>query len=140
MPQAHNWYSASAEGVIAALWMADAMKVALMKPTFVPDRDAQKLWSDISAQEVASGSGYTTGGQALTGKATVYDPASDTTHLKADNGVWPGSTFDTSYAVVYDSTTGVLWSIVDFGGMKGVSNGQFVINWDVVGLLDLVAP
>ena len=137
----HDWYSASGGGILSALWLADQMKVALMKPTFVPDRDVQKVFADIAAQELAAGAGYTAGGAVLANKATNYDAAADRTNLVADDVTWgPGATFDTGFAVVYDNTsaTKILWSVVNFEGTKSVVNGVFTLDWAAVGLLYIV--
>jgi hypothetical protein len=109
----HDWYSASGEGLLATLWMANPMKVALLKPTYVPNRDTHKVWTDISAHEVV-GAGYTAGGQVLATKATPYDPANDRTDFRSADTTWgPGATFLAHYAVVYDDS-GVkpLWSLL----------------------------
>lgn len=125
--------------MIGALWTANPLKVALLKSTFVPNRDTQKLWSDISGQEIV-GTGYTAGGQALSGKSTSYDATGDRTNLLAADSNWgPGATFDAAYAAIYDSSGGVLWSLVDYEGIKSVSNGTFTIDWSTVGLLYVAA-
>src|SRR5262245_5339778 len=104
--------------------MSQPMKVALMKPTFVPNRDTQMLWSAISSQEVAAGGPYTAGGLTLASKSTNYDAPNDRTNLvAADTIIGPGLTVDTAFAVVYDSSTGALWSLVDFEGTKSISSG-----------------
>jgi hypothetical protein len=137
----HNWYAQSGEGLLAALWTANAMKVMLLKPTYTPDRDNHKVYTDISAQEVANGGGYTTGGLALTTRTAVYNASTDSTDLKADDSVWgPGATFDAAYAAIYDNGgTKPLWSLVDFGGTKSVAAGTFTIDWLTAGLLQLIA-
>ena len=136
----HDWYAASAEALIAGLWLAQEKRVALLHPSFVPNRDTQKVWTDVVASEI-SGPGYTAGGLVLANKAAVYDSANDRTDLKADDSVWgPGATFDAGYAVVYDTTgTKPLWSLVDFEGSKSVTDGTFLIDWQTIGLLYLIA-
>jgi hypothetical protein len=136
----HRWFYKSGEGLLAALWLADEMKVALMVPTFVPDPDVHDNWSDVAGSEVA-GPGYTAGGLVLTGKAAPYTTATDRTDLQAADSVWgPGATFSTRYAVVYDNTPAgkPLWSYVDFEATKDVDNGTFTIDWSSVSLLHLV--
>ena len=136
----HNWFSKSGESVLAALWVANPIKVMLMKPTFTPDRDVQLVYTDISAQEI-TGTGYTAGGLALTTRTAVYSAASDRTDLTADDSVWgPGATFDAAFAVVYDSSgSKPLWSLVNFEGTKSVAAGTFTIDWNSAGLLYLAA-
>jgi hypothetical protein len=116
------------------------MNVALMKPTFTPDRDVQKVWADISAQEVAAGGGYTAGGKVLANLSQNYDAPTDRTNLVADDTTWgPGATFDTAFAVVYQNVgSKPLWSVVDFEGTKSIVNGVFTLDWASVGLLYVV--
>ena len=135
----HQWFAASGGGLVANLWTANALKVCLLKPTYVIDSDNQKLYTDISAQEV-TGTGYTAGGLTLASKTVVYDPATDRTNLICNDSVWgPGATFDCAYAAIYDSGgTKPLWSIVNFEETKSVSNGSFTIDWASVGTLYVV--
>lgn len=42
-------------------------KLALVANTLNPDDDTIEVWADVSANELANGGGYTTGGGALTG-------------------------------------------------------------------------
>lgn len=116
------------------------MKIALMKPTFVPNRDTQKVYADISAQELATSPGYTVGGLTLTTKSTPYDSATDRTNLVADDPVWgPGATFDTAFAVVYDNSgTKPLWGLVDFEATKSVANGTFTLDFPLTGFLYVI--
>jgi hypothetical protein len=141
MPSPQNWYSASAEAILGTLWLANPMKVALMQPGFVPNRDTQKVWADIAASELAAGGGYTAGGITLANKSTPYDSTTDTSHLYADDVSWgPPATFAAAFAVVYDNSgTKPLWSLIDFQGTKSVAAGTFTIDFDALGLLDIVA-
>jgi len=132
----HDWFTASGGGLLATMWMANPLTVALMKPTFVPNIDTQKVWTDVAAQELAAGGGYTSPGQVLASKSQNYDAANDRTNLLAADSVWSGATFQTSFAVVYDNSGAKpLWSIVDFEGLKDVAGGVFTIDWAAVGLL-----
>jgi len=131
----HDWYPASGGGLLATMWMANPMKVALLKATYVPDPDLHKVWADISAQEI-TGTGYTAGGQALTGKAQNYDAAQDRVNLICADNTWTGATFQTAYAAVYDdSGSKPLWSLVNFQATKDVTAGVFTIDWQTVGTL-----
>ena len=112
-----------------------------MKPTFVPNPDTQKVYADISAQEVAASGPYVAGGITLTTRAQSYDAANDRTNLTADDTViGPGFTGDSAYAVVYDSSGAKpLWSLVDFEGTKSVAAGTLTIDWASLALLYIVA-
>ena len=132
----HDWFPAGGGSVIGTLWVANPITVALLKPTYVPDPDAHKVWADVSAQEI-TGAGYTSGGVALTGKGQSYDPTTNRNNLTAADSQWgPGATFQAGFAVVYDvAGAKALWSLVDFEGMKDVADGVFIIDWAAVGLL-----
>jgi hypothetical protein len=139
----HNWYGQSGGGLIANLWLANALKCALLDPSFVPNLDTQKVFADVAAHEVVGGGGvYVAGGLPLANKATNYDAPNNRTNLIADNLSWgPGATFDAAYAVVYDNGgTKPLWSLIDFQGTKSVANGVFAIDWAAVGALYVLAP
>jgi hypothetical protein len=131
----HDWFPNSGGNLIKNLWLANALKVALLKPTFVPAPDTQTSWGMIAADEI-TGPGYTAGGVLLANKTGVYDPALDRTNLLADDSVWNAATFDTGFAVIYDTGAGnPLWSLVDFEGVKSVVGGVFTIDWAAVGAL-----
>jgi hypothetical protein len=134
----HQWMPAGGGGgILAALWNADPMTVALLRPGFVPNYDAQKVWADIAASELAAGGGYAAGGVVLTGKATPYNAAGDQYDLQAADVTWgPGATFDAAFAVIYDNTgSKPLWSMIDFEGTKSVVGGTFTIDFAAAGVL-----
>jgi len=136
----HNWFTASAEGLLANIWLANPMTVMLMRPGFVPNIDTQKVYADISANEVPAGTGYVAGGNALTGKLAPYTAASDRTDFIANDPSWgPGATFDAAFAVIYDNSgTKPLWSCIDFQGTKSVSAGTFTLDFPSTGMLYMV--
>lgn len=92
-------------------------------------------YSDISANELASGSGYTTGGNTLASKS-VTEAA--TTKWDANDRAWTSATFTAYHAVIYDtSVTNDLIASIDFGGAKAVVAGTFTIQWDSDGIITL---
>lgn len=84
-------------------------------------------YSSMGTDEVASGGGYTTGGQALTNVTPlVTDPVAYTTF--GANPSWTSATFSSDGAEIYNtsnanSTVGV-WS---FGGTQSVTSGTFTV-------------
>ncbi len=89
-----------------------------------------------TANQVANGNGYTTGGAAITistgmpssgtGQGVAYVDFTDTT--------WATSTITARWAVVYDdnATTPVANAaliVLDFGSNKSSSSGDFTIQW-----------
>lgn len=139
----HKWGYAGVQGILGAIWLANPMKVALMKPAWVPNYDAAMSFSALqAANEIAAGTGYVAGGLALAGKAAPYDGAADRTNLQAVDSVWgPGATFGPmGFAALYDDShvNKLIWSVVDFEGSKSVDNGTFTIDWAAISLLHLV--
>jgi hypothetical protein len=108
------------------------MRVILMKATYVPDVDAQLRYSDVNAQEIATGGGYAAGGKSLTGKSISYDAAANEYNLVAADLSWgPGATFQTRYGIIleWDTTDKYLWALLDFGALQDITNGTFLLDW-----------
>jgi len=77
-----------------------SFRAALVTSAYTPSA-AHSLWSDVSANEVASGTGYTTGGYALTGLS--YTQTSGTAKWTAGNPTWTasGGSITARYLVIY---------------------------------------
>ncbi len=113
---------------------ADVIKVILLdnSHTFTAGND---VLGDVSANELASGSGYTTGGNTLASKAVTQ---AVTTKWDAADRDWTTATFTAYHAVIYDtSVTDNLIASIDFGGAKAVVAGTFTIQWDSAGIITL---
>lgn len=137
----HKWAYAGAEGILGAMWVANPMKVALYKPTWVPNYDVLLSHSALAAAQEIAGTGYAAGGLVLSGKAAPYDAAADRTNLQAADSTWgPGATFVAGFAVIYDDSAlnKLIWSVVDFEGTKSVDNGTFTIDWASLSLLHII--
>jgi hypothetical protein len=118
---------------------SDTIKVALVSSSYTPNQDTHTYWSDVVSYEV-TGTGYTTGGQALSSKTVTYDAASNVVILDAADTTWTSSTITARYAVVYDdsgSTNGskALLGYVDFSSDQSSTNGNFTITWDSTGII-----
>jgi hypothetical protein len=86
---------------------AVTVKLALLTDVYTPDRDAHDFFDDVSAAEVATGGGYTTGGVTLTNVAWSYDATTDQVRLDFDDPSWVFTASKTwRYAVVYIDTAG----------------------------------
>jgi hypothetical protein len=70
---------------------ADTFHMALMASGFSFDPDAHANWSDVSAGELAAGSGYTAGGQVMAGVAISEDDANDRSDVTWSNVTWTAS-------------------------------------------------
>lgn len=119
----------------------DTIKVMLCTSAYVPDQDAHIYKSSVTNE--VTGTGYTAGGQALTGKTIGYTAATNVIMLDAADVTWTNSTITARFAVVYDDTgtaaTSALLGYVDFGADVVSSGGPFTITWDAAGLFTITA-
>ena len=117
---------------------ADTVKVALLDNSHSFDQTAVG-WATPDANELSSGCGYTTGGEALASKAVTQE----STHGKFDAAdvSWTSATFTAYHAVIYDDTptspADPLICSIDFGGAQSVSSGTFTIQWAAGGILTI---
>src|SRR5262245_35592089 len=141
MAATSQWFGQAATGLIARMWTANQMGVALMQSSYVPNIDTQLRYSDVAASELAAGGGYTAGGQQIASRSISYDSAADEYSLLGADLAWgPGATFTTRYGLIYEMTTTDkwLWALLDFGAPVAVNNGVFQIDW-TAGLLSVQA-
>lgn len=82
----------------------DTFKVALLDSGYTPS-GSHSQWSDVSGDEIANGSGYTTGGAELTG--VTWSQTGGVATFDSDNFVWTasGGAISARYAVIYDDTS-----------------------------------
>ncbi|MCC6630365.1 MAG: hypothetical protein IT340_23530 [Chloroflexi bacterium] len=113
--------------------------VALVTAAAAPTVDTN-LWSDLSANEVAAGNGYTAGGQALARGTAGFDvltedDSADRAFVQAANIVWtasggpiPASGSGARYAVLLDDNgtpaSREVLLVWDLGADRTVSSGQ----------------
>jgi hypothetical protein len=128
-------------------WAADTINLALVTATYTPNQDTDTFWGDtgISSNELASGGGYTTGGNALATKSSTYDGTSNEARFTATSPVtW---TFVGNkafrYGVVYKNTgtatTSPLIAFIDYGA-QSITDSTFNSNIDAThGLVTLTA-
>jgi hypothetical protein len=98
---------------------SDTFKMLLVTSSYTPDKDTHNRLDDIT-NEVASGSGYTTGGVTVATTVTL-DTANDKTTVTFAAGSWTESTITAAGAVIYKSRGGAssadeLVFYNDFGG------------------------
>jgi hypothetical protein len=86
-------------------WTSDTIKISLHTSAYVPNQDTHLYQSSVT-NELANGSGYTTGGITLAGKTANYDAASNTLVLDADDISIANSTLTWRVAVIYDASGG----------------------------------
>jgi hypothetical protein len=89
------------------------------------------LYSDISANELANGNGYTTGGSTVTGVALTNTAGEEI--MSANATTWTSNTGNMGpfqYAVYYDAATGTLIGWYDNGSaitLNGVNGDTFTV-------------
>lgn len=137
-----RWYS---QGLVAlGKGLVDLttgpIKVALFTASYVPDQNVDAVWTDISANE-ASGTGYSTGGMAITGVGWAYDAGPGVVKLTCDQIVFPTVTLSFRYTVVYASGGTVpLLGFHDHGSTQSPAAEDVALDPDVTGgLLQLGA-
>ena len=103
----------------------DSFKLALY--TAQPYNTASTVYS--ATNEVsASGTNYTTAGNALTGNAVAYGTA--VASCDFDPSVWTTASFTAAYGAIYNDTQGdKLCVALDFSGSKTATNGTFTVTF-----------
>ncbi|MEN9885681.1 MAG: hypothetical protein RL758_259 [Pseudomonadota bacterium] len=64
-------------------------KIALVSSAWTPANSTDEVWADVSANEIANGNGYTTGGLALTG--VTLTQTAGTVKFTGSAAVWTAS-------------------------------------------------
>jgi hypothetical protein len=95
-------------------------------------------YSQISADEVPNGNGYTTGGVTLTRNAGV---SGTTGFIDFDNVSWPAASFSADGAAIIDCDvngtlegTDAVLAVFSFGSTKTASGGSFDVTIPASGL------
>ena len=84
-------------------------------------------YSSISSNELANGSGYTTGGATISSPTSTNSSGTQTISGTVASPTWTGSGSGTAsfrYVVWYDSTTGQLMGWWDYGSSITLQSGQ----------------
>jgi len=118
---------------------SDTIKVALVTSSYSPDIDTHENFDDITNE--VSGTGYTAGGAALANKAVTKDTTDDEGVFDADDLTWSSASITARGAILYKDTgtpaTSQLLAYIDFAEDKSASGGDFVIQWNAEGILNL---
>lgn len=120
-------------------WIAETTwKVALFKSTSNCNDDGVSTYAQCLADgNECSGTGYTAGGATLAGRTGAYI---DTTNYKFDatDTAWTSATIaDIRYAVVYETTGGLIRWVYDLGADYSVTAGTFTLTWNSDGLVNV---
>jgi hypothetical protein len=106
---------------------------------YTPNKRTHTKRSDVTGE--ISGSGYSSGGQALANKTVTQDNVDDESVFDADDVVFNPSTLSADGAVLYKSRGGAssadeLICYIDLGGTINSTNGPFTIPWDAEGIIN----
>jgi len=114
---------------------SDTIKIALY--TSSASLDAATTAYTTSG-EVASGNGYTTGGETLT--TPVIGTSGTTAYVDFDNPEWTSASFTTAGALIYNDTTAGdnAIAVLNFGGDFTVTSGTFRIVFPTPGAAGLI--
>jgi hypothetical protein len=122
------------KGSIAGL--TDVFKVMLMDSDFVFNPDMYLKYADVAVDEVVNGSGYTTGGETLSGAAITINASGDYALLSWNEVAWQatGGVIQASGAIIYDDSTTLavdgyekaVVSYIDFGKVETIAATYFL--------------
>lgn len=117
----------------------DTIKVMLVTASYTPNQDTHTRRSDVTNE--VTGSGYTSGGAALAGKAVTQDNTDNEGVFDATDLTWATATLTARAAVIYRDSgaaaTDELIVYVDFGADKTSTGDDFKIIWDAEGIINL---
>ena len=107
----------------------DSFKIALYVSTLGPPYTTASTVYSTDNEVSSSGTNYTTGGNALDGQG-VSVPGSNTATVDFDNEVFSNVTLTSLGAAIYNDTNGdKLCLVIDFGGAKVATSGDFTIQF-----------
>ena len=107
---------------------ANTYKIALIKPASSGTINKSTTnYSALSTDEVANGSGYTTGGATLSGFSVSLD--TDTAILDfTTDPTWPTSSISAAGALIYNSSqSNKAVAVLDFGGTITSTSDTFTV-------------
>lgn len=121
--------------------VADTYKVKLY--TSATFSAADTTLAGITGTEATAGTGYTAGGQALTGVAVTTVTTNDA-KFDANDVVWTasGGSITASYAVIYNDTDAndPPLAFIDFGGSQSAGDTtDFKVVWNASGIFTFTA-
>ena len=107
----------------------DQFKIALYVSTLGPPYSTSSTVYSTDNEVSSSGTNYATGGQVLDGQAVTI-PGSNTAVVDFTNEVFSDVTLDSLGAAIYNDTNGdKLCLVIDFGGTKTATSGDFTIQF-----------
>jgi hypothetical protein len=114
---------------------AETLKLALFTSAYTPNANTDELYSSLTGEVSASGTGYTTGGIAVSSGLTSGYVDTTNARLDADDLSLASASFTTRYGVLYNTSNSKIRAIFDWGGDKVVTTGTIAILWHADGIL-----
>lgn len=123
---------------------SDTFVCILVTSGYTPAPNTDSTYANVSANEVAAGGGYTTGGVVLTSVTDTLTTATVTYTAAASS--WSSATITAKYAVIVRRASGSLVSgdllvsyvSLDSGGASVSStNATFTVAWNASGIFTL---
>lgn len=118
---------------------SDTIKIALVTNSYIADIDNHTKFSDVTGEVV--GAGYTQSGSILAAVTLLTDNTNDRVVLDASDVSWTSSSITSNAAILYKAgatpETSPLIAYIDFGSDKSSSNGDFIIQWNMNGIIAL---
>lgn len=118
------------EAVAAICPPGSTYKCALIKAGATVDIIA--TYAALGSNEVVAGGGYTTGGQTLTGYTA--DLTDNVAFVDWANPIWDPATFSADGAVIYDTGSGKVVGVIDFGSTRTADGGPFEVEMPASGV------
>lgn len=121
-------------------FLTGTVQLSLHTDVTAPLVDTHDFFDDMSTNELANGSGYTTLGATLAGKTITYDSASDQTRWDANDVSWTFTAGKTwRYGVMWINTAGAsttdpLYALLTWDSNQTVSTA-YTLQWDAAGIL-----
>ena len=121
------WKTSRLAATSALSYTSSTMKCGLLTSSYSPT-NAHVNWSDVSSNQVATGSTYLDGGVEVTGKymGTPTGDSRQTDIHSSGVGVATDATGFTNarYAILYFSTSGQLYAVGDLGADYSIQGGN----------------
>ena len=121
-------------------YLTGTVQLSLHTDVTTPDRDVHDFFDDMSTNELANGSGYTTGGVVASSKTITYDTASDQVRWDLADISWTFTASKTwRYGVLWVNTAGAsstdpLYGLLTWDSNQTVSTA-YTLQFDAAGLL-----
>jgi len=115
----------------------DTFRIILLDTTFTFDRDTHETEADIQSHELATGNGYTQGGQTLSGGALTRDDTDDEMNRDWSDVTWTasgGNLGPTRWCAIIDDThaNNIIMGCSDFEQDITVADGQDLVIQDIL--------